>query len=310
MKSRVTLVALAVGVLAAAYVWYRFQEGATFSDLENQLIAARALLAREDPYAAVRASGEPWPLYYPATAALVVAPLAWLDTLVARLVFAAVSAGVLTYAILRHRPHAWPMLVSVPMQQAVELGQLTPLLLAGVLLPPVAAIWIAKPTVSLALASGSSRAAARAAALGGAVLLLVSLVLVPLWPIEWWRTVQDAPHVQAWVMRPGGVLLLLALLRWRRPEARLLAALSLVPTTHAYYEALPLFLICRTRFEALGLAILSVVAVLLNVALSPGLDAAEQVPRSWPWLLVCLYIPSLLMILARRADSPQPSSAA
>ena len=55
----------------------------------------------------------------------------------------------------------------------------------------------------------------------------------------------------------GGPLILLALLRWRRPEARLLVALGCIPHTTMLYEALPLFLVARRWQEGVLLAALS-----------------------------------------------------
>src|SRR5207249_4570115 len=104
----------------------------------------------------------------------------------------------------------------------------------------------AKPNVGLAivLASGSVRALL-VATLGGGLLVIASLLVFPGWPAEWLNTLWTAHHMSPPVARLGGPLLLLALLRWRQPEARLLAVLACVPQTPCFYEALPVLICAR-----------------------------------------------------------------
>lgn len=47
-------------------------------------------------------------------------------------------------------------------------------------------------------------------------------LLLPHWPVDWLDALRGAPHYAPPVQRPGGFLLLLAFLRWRQPEARML----------------------------------------------------------------------------------------
>ena len=99
---------------------------------------------------------------------------------------------------------------------------------------------------------------------------VVTLVLWPWWPREWLAQLSTVTHMSAPVTRWGGPLLLLAALRWRRPEARLLLGLSCIPQTPVVYEAVPLFLLVTTLRE--GVALL-VVTVLLGLVLPDGSDA-------------------------------------
>jgi len=104
-----------------------------------------------------------------------------------------------------------------------------------------------------------------------------------------------------WPIRsPGGILLLLALIRWRRPEGRLLAALACVPQTIGLYETLPLFLIPRTRWQGYALAGLSYVAAFGQAALvprHPGMPLETMLAGRWPFVFFCLYLPALVMVL-------------
>ena len=107
-------------------------------------------------------------------------------------------------------------------------------------------------------------------------------------------------------MRPGGVLLLLALLRWRRPEARLLAALACVPHLAVLYDTVPLFLACRARWEAWLLVALSYVTLVVTINMvTPGMGLVAALARTWPALLLLMYLPVLVLVL--RGDRPSAS---
>ena len=75
------------------------------------------------------------------------------------------------------------------------------------------------------------RPAEPAAAVTGGLLLGVSLAILPTWPLDWMHVMRAGVenHYRAPVVGGRGLLalgpaLLVVLLRWRRPEARLLAA--------------------------------------------------------------------------------------
>lgn len=262
------------------------------SDFQQFWVAARALLAGQDPYAAVSAMWR-WPLLYPLPAVLLVLPVSLLPLVAARVLWAMLSAGIFVYAAQRTTRPLWIGILSACFLQAIVQGQWSPLLTAGAILPWVGATWVAKPTVGLALFAGWPT---RQAVLGGGLLLLVSLALDPHWPLDLWHGRAEAIY-RAPVMRPGGVLLLLALLRWRVPEARLLAVLACVPHTLAVYESLPLFLIPRRKWDAYALASLTYVALFLTELHSIQGPAGASPERRWPFMLVLVYLPALVMVL-------------
>ena len=107
------------------------------------------------------------------------------------------------------------------------------------------------------------------------------------------------------VTRPGSFLALLCLLRWRRPEARLVAALACVPQTPMLYEAVPLFLVPRTVFEAATLVVLSFAAMTLTaVSRQGGFGIA---PGNWDIALFLLYAPCTAMVIRRPNVGSLPS---
>lgn len=321
LRARV-LVALAVAALAAVLVTVvgRGQR----LDVDQLWHGARALLGGRDPYQAVGpglAFDFPWHLGYPATALLAVAPLAALPLLVARALFAALGAGALAYALTRDGWERLPVLGGGAVFMAVTAGQWSPLLMAATLLPGLAWVAAAKPNIGGALVLATLRPRVMVVAfVGGVALLLASLALDSGWPAAWLAAHRAAGHfrapVQHWMA--GGPLVLLAALRWRRPEARVLLAMALTPHTTLVYEAAPLALVARTRGEALALALLSWVAWALQwrylppggPPYPPGLSFegsaayASYVGHAGDVVLWLCYLPCLAMVLRRPNEGP------
>lgn len=281
-------------------------------DIEQALFGARAMLAGHDPYRLVgpgRAFDWPWPLYYPGTALAALIPLAWLPRAVARLLFVGFSAGALGYALSARGRAQLPAFVSSAFLVAAGAAQWSPLLTAGSVTPALAWLLAAKPNVAAALLFGSNRRGVWVAALGGALgLVAVSLVLLPNWPREWLAILRTVPGMTFPIAHRGGPLLLLALLRWRRPEARLLLGLALVPQNMVIYETVPLFLIPRTFRESLMLALLSTLALAFTFAFVP-LTPHSMVENYYQGdvLVALLYLPALIMILRRRNEGDLPT---
>jgi hypothetical protein len=70
--------------------------------------------------------------------------------------------------------------------------------------------------------------------------------------------------------------------KWRRPEARLLAALACIPQTPVLYEVVPLFLLVRTFREAAVLVVLTGVAGRIVNAIAVGVDYHTWMTINWP----------------------------
>ena len=146
----------------------------------------------------------------------------------------------------------------------------------------------------------------KVAVFGGAALLAVSLALFPTWPRDWLSQLSGARHVVAPITQPGGFLVLLALLRWRRPEARMLVALVCVPQSIYWYDILPLMLIPVTFRESLVLALVSSTGLIFEGFF---LDSSNVVTmfRDFNALVIAVaYLPATLMILRRPNSSSVP----
>jgi hypothetical protein len=185
--------------------------------------------------------------------------------------------------------------------------QWSPLLAATALLPWLGFVAAAKPNLGLAVVGAHPTRRAVAAA---TVALLVSLVLLPRWPLDWVHVLRQGTesHYRVPVRLPGGALILLVLLRWRRPEARLVALLGCVPQIVAFYDQLLLLLVPRTARESSLAALLSLVAFqgwLWRGGLSPAQWTGTS--EAWPWIATLLFAPAVVMILRRPNEGPTPA---
>jgi hypothetical protein len=313
------VLAVSVALLAGAFYHGGSSGASYYSDLDQIWVASRALLRGIDPYTAVGVGLEAdqmFPLYYPLPAVIAFLPLGLLPLALARTVFVGASAGVLAYAIFARGWQLAPIFISGAFVTALITAQWSPLLVASVFLPWLGPVLVVKPNIGAAiLAASPSRALLTWTAAGGAVLMLVSLMVDPAWPTKWLGLLRDAPHFTPPLLLPGGALVLLALLRWRRPEARLLVALACVPHTTVAYESLPVLLAARNWKQAALLSVLSLITFAIQSRLrpEPGAaigDYAAWVTTSGTWIVLLVYIPATIMVLLRPNVGEPPAWAA
>src|SRR5580765_648998 len=222
------------------------------SDLAQVWGGARAALNGANPYDAVgpgRAVDWPFPLFYPMPAMVTLFPLAlvplrWADSL-----FVGFGFGLFTWAVTSKElvTPALVALVSLASLMTLQTSQWSLLLTGAALVPGFGWLLIAKPTIGLALFAAFPR---WKTAIGSLALLVVSILVWPAWIGEWRATLATALHVVPPLTRRVGPLMLLALMKWKRADARLLLALACVPHTTAPYETIPLFLIPQTWLQA------------------------------------------------------------
>jgi hypothetical protein len=312
VRSRRVLLVTAIGLAAAVYADQFFahpRTGIMASDFGQVWFGSRTLLAGSNPYDVVgpgRAFDWPFPLLYPVTALLAATPLAWLPLRLAETIFVGLGAGLLAWGLTR-RTIANPQLLvfaSFSMMAAAQCVQWSPLLTAAALIPTLGFVFAAKPTIGLALCLAYP---SRRALIGCIAIAVLSFVVWPSWPWHWIATLPSASHITAPIMRPGGFLLALALLRWRRPEARLLFALGCVPQTPTLNETVPLFLVVQTLPEGLTLMSLTIVAAHIVGAVYQGTADYQGwmagVGIAGLWLV---YLPCLIMVLRRPNVGVQP----
>jgi hypothetical protein len=271
------------------------------SDLAPVWAGARAVFNHQNPYDVIGPGREfdtKFPLIYPMTAVVTLLPIALLPLRLVDPIFVGLGFGLLTWAITRRKilSPALVVLVSLPALMALQTSQWSPLMTGAALLPVVGWLLVAKPTIGMALFAAVPH---WKTAVGCAVFLILSLLIWPGWIADWRAGFASAPHVIAPLVRTGGPLVLLAALKWKRAEARLLLALACVPHTTALYETIPLFLIPQSWLQAWGLWILVLLAYLGQLASGPYDSQMAYWASGAQWIVWLVYLPCLGMVLFR-----------
>lgn len=285
------------GLLAAALAAWRAATEATPRDFDSLWHAARAVLAGHDPYAAG--------VLYPLPSIVAALPWALIPShTVANALAMFAGAGCLAWALMQHGYAPLLGMGSASLLYAAQVVQWTPLLASATVIGPLGLLLVTKPQTGLAIFCARPTWWAVA---GAVVCIAVAFTLQPDWITAWRGSVaHGGAHLgsgetglpySAPVLLPGGFLVLAALLRWRRPEARLLVALACIPQSLLLYETVPLLLVPRTFRESALLVALSYVA--LYVTAQPHADVAHYAIASGRTTTVLLYLPCMLMVLRR-----------
>jgi len=258
---------------------------------------ARALLSGFDPYQVVRATG-PYPfnvgLFYPLPAIVAAVPFAPLPPHVAGALFFGLSSGLLAFGLTRNRDGLvkLPLFASAPFCMAGVLAQWPPLMVAAATLPALQFLTVTKPNIGAV--AWLYRPTVRGA-IAAALFAIFTLVLIPTWPLEWREALQAAPRYKGPLVRGlTGVILILAVLRWRRREGRLFLAMAVVPQLSLFYDQLPLWLVPNTVWRSLALSALSWVAWWQWY---PSRNLTSSVSAAEPWVFWLVYIPALALLL-------------
>jgi hypothetical protein len=293
---------IGVGAMAALYnVLYTSSLITNYdalTDWDQVWTAAVLLLSGGDPYTAIGPDPNAsfrglFKFYYPATTAAGVIPLAWLPLDVARPLFVFISFTLLSWVLSAGSSWRLVWLLSFPAVQACALAQWSPLLTAAALHPRLHGLLALKPqTAALWFIHAPSWRRLAWIVSTGFGLALVSYALLPTWPGSWLALLPMAStHLRPFLEYPAlWPLAPLLLWHWRRPDARLVLALSVVPLSQALYEMLPIMLIARTQWQ---LAILIVAGVL-----GEGARVWVDLPVDYEYLLAVLFhLPASMIVL-------------
>ena len=271
---------------------------------------ARALLAGLDPYEVIRATGE-YPfnvgLFYPIPAVVAALPFAPFQPHIAGAAFIAVSSALLGYGLSRNRDGMvkLPLFVSAPFCMAAVLGQWAPLMVALATLPALHFLAATKPNIGLVTWIYRPTLAG---VLAGVAFVVLTLMILPTWPLGWREALEGTPRYRGPLVRGlSGMLLLLAVLRWRRREGRLFLAMAAVPQLSLFYDQLPLWLVPNTVARSFVLSGLSWVAW---SQWYPHRAATSSVPAAEPWVFWLLYVPALVLLMLLPRVHPERGSTA
>jgi hypothetical protein len=315
VRTRV-IFALVLGIVAAVYAYDTHRMFLSIGQSPDSLFlwrGARILMAGGDPYdfATWRAMpiGETdigaWsnviePLYYPLPALLIWIPFSFGSFLVGSAVFVGLGAALFVFAMSRVGLHRIWLCGSVPFIMALRFGQWSTWLTAAAFLPLLSFMLPAKPNVGLPLFLARPT---KPMIIGSLAILAVSLLVMPRWPLGWYGTVtgaftQTVPHPAPVTTFGGlGAIVLVAILRWRRPEARLLVLLACVPQLPFWADQLPLYTIAETRREVIWSMLGGHLCFIGWFLFAP--KVIYYVPVMQPYALIGMYVPALVMVMRR-----------
>ena len=261
---------------------------------------ARALLQGQDPHQLAAGS------FYPLPGLIAGVPWALITTPAAACgLFMALSAGAFAWALMENGYAPLIGFFAGGTYLAAEVVQWSPLFAGAYAMAPLALFFVVKPHIGVAL--WCARPSWWAVA-GVLMFASVAFVLDPDW-IGAWRSAlakgaslgigTAAYAYSAPVLLPGGALACLALLRWRRPEARLLVALACVPQSLLLYETVPLALVPRGWKESVAFTALSHVVLAFLIHGNPWPTLLEKARLGGGMYTLLLYVPLTLMVLRR-----------
>jgi hypothetical protein len=285
------LIAVCIGLL----VWLSWRNPTGLNpDLYQPWLGAKLLLGGRNPYGLIgpgKLFPHEFPFLYPITACVIVLPLSVFPIAVAVGIFSGVSAGLLAYAL---KPYQYPVFLSVPFISAAWAGQWSILYSAVFFIPVLSFLYAGKPSIGAAFfLAGRGK---QYGIFGGLLVLAVSIAMLPQWPSEWLQSMKAVSHLKAPAFHSGGFIALVALLRWRVPEARLVALLSLIPQTNLWYEAVPLFLVPRSFRESLILMVSTSTPMIYRILYNRG--TFELWPHGYE-LALFGYLPCVVMLLSK-----------
>jgi hypothetical protein len=264
------------------------------NDFDNLYNAALQLLRGQNPYSI---APQPSPLFYPLPAVFFAVPFTLLPLTIARPVLDMVVGAAFVFALWKVRGrYALLAVLSGSLIAAQYWGDLTPLMVAASLFPLFGFLLILRPNAGMALWLARP---SRVAAIAGAAVLLLTFMLYPSWPRDWVRGLLHSNEgLLPIIFRPFGFVLLLAAIRVKKPEGRLLFALALIPQTAMPFELLPLALIPSNLKEMAVYVVGTLLTLTPSIAgLQDGLPVSAIQANTWPWMLVGVYLPMLWLVL-------------
>lgn len=285
-------VSAAIGVASGAFCWFlmkRLHQDA--GDFHWTLHLADRLLARQNPYDT--------PLeQYPLTAAWFALPFVRLQQELAAALFWGISSFFLAFGLTRHGYARLLIFFAYPYWAGILTVQWAPLIAASGFFPLLLPATMAKPQVGLPvfLTRLSWRGLLACLVVG-----LLSLAIMPRWPLLWLRQAQNYQHFIPILVFPGA-LLVLALLRYRHRDANLLFLSALMPQRW-FFDSFTLWLIPRSRREIIWTVFFSWGAGIWRWYHMPS--SFTQVGR---FTVIFLYLPMLAVVLLRREQSAVPTA--
>jgi hypothetical protein len=230
---------------------------------------------------------------YPFTAGLFALPFVRVRPELAAGVFYGIGSALLAFGVTRNGYHRLAIFLAYPYWIGLLTVQWCTVIAASAFFPLLLPVTMAKPQVGLPIfLSRLSRRGLAACLMVG----LLSLILMPHWPLLWIGQMGYYQHFFAILVLPGP-LVLLALLRYRDRDARLLLLTSFMPQRW-FFDSFTLWLIPRSRREIVVTVFFSWCAGIWRWYHQP--TSFTQVGR---WIVLSTYLPMLAIVLLRKTPA-------
>jgi hypothetical protein len=277
-------VSAAIGLVSGLFCWFlmkHFHQDA--ADLRWAIHIARRLLSAQNPYDT--------PLeQYPLTAAFFALPFVRLQPEIAAGLFYGISSALLAFGLTRRGYERLLILLAYPYWAGIIAVQWSVIIAASAFFPLLLPVTMAKPQIGLPVLVTycSRRGILACVALG-----VLSLVLMPKWPLLWLGQLANYEHFIPVLVLPFGSLLLLALLRYRDRDAILLLLAALMPQRW-FFDAFILWLIPKSRREILGTVLFS-----WGIGIWRWYHIPHTMQQVGRWCVLGIYVPMLVVVLIR-----------
>ena len=301
-------ISIVLGMVAAFITYMHAKMDPVPRDFSLLRSAAAVAIHGGNPYTAIPG------LEYPLPGLILLAPWTALPDAGASALFTFVGATAFAWALMANGYAPLIGFFSPGMLFAAQVGQYPPLFAGAFAIAPLGIFLIAKPHV------GFATFVARPSwwpVVSAIVCTVIAFVILPSWVSDWRGALTlVGAHITrgpgafpytAPVLLPGGVLVLLALTRWRRPEARLLVALACVPQSMLLYETVPLGLVPRGWKQASLYMVTGHVIWRYLLAQNPWPVRAEYVTASGTLYTIFMFIPLTAMVLKRPNEGRVPA---
>ncbi|GAB4112277.1 MAG: hypothetical protein Fur005_06020 [Roseiflexaceae bacterium] len=277
--------ALAVGMcLSVVYFFLRPPEERGAGDFWWALLMTRQILDGIDPYDFTPTN---MLVPYPLTIIALGLPLFWLPDVLAASLYMGIVTGALTYCILKYdTPWRLLLLASFPFWFALEFAQWSIIISLSWYLSIINPLLVSiKPHIALPvfLAKPNWQGIGVAAVIG-----IITLFIYPTWPLVWLGMTREFEYIIPVTIFPFGPLLLLVLLDWKNPTARMFAGMSVLPF-RGVYDLLLLWMIPQRPTHIILLTVLSWVPAAISF------DIGRMIRPTW--VVPVLFLPSVGMLL-------------
>ncbi len=283
-----------IGIASGLFCWFlmkHFHQDA--ADLRWAIHAAQRVLAHQNPYDT--------PLeQYPLTAAVFAFPFVRLPPEVAAGLFYGISSALLALGLTRHGYERLFVFLAYPYWAGILTVQWSTIIAASAFFPLLLPVTLAKPQVGLPVFLSYLN---RRGFLACIAIAILSLALLPTWPLLWLGQLGHYQHFFPLLILPGP-LLLLALFRYRDRDTILLLLSALMPQRW-FFDSFTLWLIPKSRRAILATVFFSWIVGIWRWYHVPL--TMQQVGR---WTVLGFYLPMLIVILTRPRPDQTAASAA